>query len=161
MFHGGQWHVPWTEENLPDLPWGVTYLQRQKQLTTVPGGDTYIAFLATKLPAESAALAEFLTNEENQKTWSVALYKVPAHKKLLEPGAITYPAHQAEMALFVDHLKYGSQHMLTEYYADGWSKTDAMLRQRTSEIATGQKEAAIWAVEVSDEIRDYIAAGGF
>ena len=107
------------------------------------------------------ALVAFLTNEENQRNWLAPNYQIPSHKNLLEPGAMTYPSYQAEMDLFIDHLKYGSQHMLTEYYADGWSKTDAMLRQRTGEIATGQKQAGEWAAEVSDEIRGFIAEGGF
>jgi multiple sugar transport system substrate-binding protein len=161
IFHGGQWHIEWAKENLPELPWGVTYLQQQAQLTTVPGGDSYVVFGNTKAPAESTALIEFMTNDANQLAWNGATYRIPSSKSLLEPGAITYPDHQEEMNLFIDHLKYGSQHMLLEYYADGWSKTDAMLRQRTSEIATGQMEAAAWAQEVADEIRGYIAEGGF
>jgi ABC-type glycerol-3-phosphate transport system substrate-binding protein len=158
MMHGGQFHITWAKDNLK-FPWGATYLQKGKQLTTAPGGEVYAAYAQSKVPAESAAIVQHLAGEEAQKKLNPAIFRVPSLRSLQAPGAIEWPSHKPEMDLFVDHLKVGSAHMLTEYFADGWGKIDSMLRARCAELANGAKPAKQWAQEVNQQITATIKAG--
>jgi ABC-type glycerol-3-phosphate transport system substrate-binding protein len=158
MMHGGQFHITWARDNLK-FPWGATYLQKGKVLTTAPGGEVYAAYGQSKVPGEAAAIVQFLAGEGAQKKLNPAIFRVPSLKSLQEPGAIQWPSHKPEMDLFVDHLKVGSAHMLTEYFADGWGKIDSMLRARCAELANGAKPAKQWAQEVNQQITATIKAG--
>src|SRR4030095_10207339 len=111
------------------------------QLKTAPGGERDAAHGQSKVPGEAAAVVEYLAGEAAQKKLNPAIFRVPSLKSLQQPGAIQWPSHKETMHLFVDHLKVGSAHMLTEYYADGWGKIDSMLRARCADLANGAKPA--------------------
>jgi multiple sugar transport system substrate-binding protein len=157
MMHGGQWHIPWARDNVK-FPWGVTYLQKQKRLVTAPGGEVVAVFSQTKVPKEATALAQFLTAEQTQKRWLPGLFRLPTLKSLETPDAMQWPSNSAEMAVVVDQNRYGLAQMTNEYYADGYAKTDTMLRARTAELATG-KPASQWASDVNDDIEGFIKEG--
>src|SRR5262249_4931234 len=110
-------------------------------------------------PAESAALVEYMAGEVGQKRLNTVAFRIPSLNALNQPGAMQWQSNAPEMALFVDHLKVGSSHMLNEYYADGWGKIDSMLRARTADLATGAKAGKQWAQEISQTIDGMIKAG--
>ncbi len=65
---GGSWQIANYKNSITDFEWGVTYLPKDKQRSTVPGGKWLAAFKGSGVEKEAAEFIEWISQpEQNAK----------------------------------------------------------------------------------------------
>lgn len=70
MHIGGTWLVSNYKDEITDFEWGVTYLPKEAQRSTVPGGKWLCAFQNTGVEKEAAQFIQWISEKENNARYS-------------------------------------------------------------------------------------------
>lgn len=79
----GQWNITYLEENIKDsFKWNVTFLPKDKMLTTSLGGTPIVGWAKTKYPKEVSAFFQYFTSVEKIKQFDEMANYVPVRSDM-------------------------------------------------------------------------------
>ncbi|MES9143970.1 extracellular solute-binding protein, partial [Cutibacterium acnes] len=97
----GSWMLTNYRDNIKDFEWGVTYLPKEVQRSSVPGGKYIAAFNNSKVEEEAAKFIEYFTSKEvNEKYAKESLFLSPR----LDNADIDYAFGKDYFKIFADEL---------------------------------------------------------
>lgn len=147
MHLAGNWMLS-SYKDIKDFEWGVTYLPKGTQRSSVPGGKFIMGFTGTKTEKQTAELIKYLSSKEaNSKYCQESLFMSPRK----DSSDLNYDFGSDMFKVFADELKN-----TTPKAANDWSRTTLM-----SKISTDYKNNIVEAVaghQTSQQALDKIAA---
>lgn len=97
----GNWIMTNYRDNIKDFEWGVMYMPKQKNRSSVPGGKLISAFQDTGVEQEAVDFISFVTSKEaNEQYCKESLFLSPR----LDNAKIEYPFGEEFFAIFSDEL---------------------------------------------------------
>ena len=79
----GQWNITYLDENIKDsFKWNVTFLPKDKMLTTSLGGTPIVGWAKTKYPKEVSAFFQYFTSVEKIKQFDEMANYVPVRSDM-------------------------------------------------------------------------------
>ena len=97
----GNWMLTNYHDNIKDFEWGVTYMPKQKNRSSVPGGKQLAAFKDTGVEQEAVDFIKFVTSKEaNEQYCRESLFLSPR----LDNAEIEYPFGEEYFAVFANEL---------------------------------------------------------
>ena len=97
----GNWMLTNYHDNIKDFEWGVTYMPKQKNRSSVPGGKQLAAFKDTGVEQEAVDFIQFVTSKEaNEQYCRESLFLSPR----LDNAEIEYPFGEEYFAVFANEL---------------------------------------------------------
>ena len=101
MHFAGSWMIANYKEAITDFEWGVTYLPKEAQRSSVPGGKYLAAFQGTGVEKEAAEFIEWMSKPENNAVYcqeNSYLSQVKGNEKLDYDFGVDY------FSIFSDEL---------------------------------------------------------
>lgn len=136
--------------------WGVTYLPKQTELTSMVGGETLGVFAESKHPQEAWKLVEFLARPNNLLAFNLQRNSLPPRRSL-QRGDSLRQVPKEKLEAFIIGLKqaeHGSTHILRESLLPAWTQIDRdVLRKRAGELMDPSVSPAQWAESVATQIQ--------
>lgn len=97
----GNWMLTNYRDNIKDFEWGVTYMPKQKNRSSVPGGKQLAAFKDTGVEQEAVDFIQFVTSKEaNEQYCKESLFLSPR----LDNANIEYSFGEEYFAIFANEL---------------------------------------------------------
>ena len=90
MLLGGDWQIPFLQQNMTKYKWGVTYMPRDAAMASDLGGNCVAVSRDSKDPEVAADFLKFLVNEENMRAFVTAAQFLPVRTSLMS-RAVTMP----------------------------------------------------------------------
>lgn len=109
----GNWMIS-NYKDITDFEWGVTYMPKETQRSSVPGGKFLMAFEGSGYEQEAAEFIEYLTSKEvNSKYNQESLFMSPRK----DSSVLNYEFGKEMFEIFADELKNSSP-----LAANDWSR---------------------------------------
>lgn len=144
----GDWMINNYNNNIKDFEWGVMYMPKQKQRSSVPGGAQIAAFAGTGLEQEAVDFIQFATSkEENEKYCKATL----ALSSRVDNSDIEYSYGSEYFAIFSNELANSVPDASFDHgYPNFASKVFVAQEEGFYEIISGKKTAEEHVKEIQE-----------
>ena len=79
MLLGGDWQIPFLQENMTKYKWAVTYMPRDVAMASDLGGNCFAVSRDSKHPEVAADFLKFVVDEDNMRAF--------VHQRAVSAGA--------------------------------------------------------------------------
>lgn len=151
----GSWMVANYKDNVTDFEWGVTYLPKDAERATVPGGKYLGAFQGTGVEKEAAEFIEWLSQPEQNAQYCKGNYYLSQVKG---NEALDYDYGAEFFEIFSDELNATDPEVGAEWgYQAFTNAVQVDLKNGTSEVLAGNMTAEELLESVQQTGTDFLA----
>lgn len=145
----GNWMIS-NYKDIDNFEWGITYMPKEVQRSSVPGGKYVMAFQGSGVEDEAAAFIQYLSSKEvNAKYTSESLFMSPR----IDNAKLDYEFGSDMFAIFADELQNTPASAAMD-----WSKQEIIpkvqneIRDSIVDVLTGGKTSKQALDEVAEKI---------
>lgn len=152
---GGSWMINNYRTQITDFEWGVTYLPKGTQRSSIPGGKWLCAFQGSGVEEEAAKFIEWISQPEQNAYFCEKNYFL---SPVVGNEELNYDFGADMFAIFADELANTSPVPGAEWgYQELTSLFQNDLRDKLAETLNGQHSVEEYAAEMDEIITDALA----
>ncbi len=135
MHLGGSWLIANYRNEITDFEWGVTYLPKDAQRSSIPGGKYLAAFQGSGVEKEAALFIEWLSKPENNAQYCTENYFL---SPVIGNESLEYDFGQEYFEIFANELQATGTRPGREWgYQEFTAKVQEQIRDNLAEVVAG------------------------
>ena len=152
MLLGGDWQIPFLQENMTKYQWDVTYMPRDVAMASDLGGNCLAISRDSKHPDIAADFLKFVVNEENMRIFVTNAQFLPVRTALMEQQ-LQYALRPTAMKVYVEQATTIPDHLVRTVTMPNFSKINAAMADELDLAFTSGQNAKATAQNLDEKIR--------
>ena len=156
MHLGGSWLIANYRNEITDFEWGVTYLPKDAQRSTIPGGKYLAAFQGSGVEKEAALFIEWLSKPENNAQYCTENYFL---SPVIGNETLEYDFGQEYFATFANELQATGTRPGREWgYQEFTAKVQEQIRDDLAEVVAGNLTPEEYLQGLEEKFNEVLAS---
>ena len=152
MLLGGDWQIPFLQQNMTKYKWDVTYMPRDVAMASDLGGNCLAVSRDSKHPDVAADFLKFIVNEENMRAFVTAAQFLPVRTALMNQK-LDFALRPDAMQVYVEQARTIPDHLVRTVTMPVFSKINAAMADELDLTFTSGQEPATTAQNLDAKIR--------
>ena len=157
MLLGGDWQIPFLQQNMTKYKWAVTYMPRDVAMASDLGGNCLAISRDSKNRDVAADFLKFIVNEENMKAFVTGAQFLPVRTALMNQQ-LEYTLRPDAMKVYVEQARTIPDHLVRTVTMPLFSKINAAMADELDLAFTSGQDPTTTAQNLEAKIRG--ALGG-
>jgi multiple sugar transport system substrate-binding protein len=152
MLLGGDWQIPFLQQNMTKYKWGVTYMPRDAAMASDLGGNCLAVSRDSKHPEVAADFLKFVVNEENMRAFVTSAQFLPVRASLMSQQ-LDYALRPDAMKVYVEQATTIPDHLVRTVTMPNFSKINAAMADELDLTFTSGQDPTTTAQNLDAKIR--------
>jgi ABC-type glycerol-3-phosphate transport system substrate-binding protein len=150
----GQWMIEYLKSNMTDYTFDVTFMPKDKHMSSDFGGNGFMIAKDTKYPAAAWEFMAFLVNEDSMEKFCEEGGYIPARKSVQE--VIEFPINNEYLQVFLKQYTTVRQRMVEERAHPKYSAIQNIHKEEIELACLGEKSAKEAADAIVQRINELL-----
>lgn len=151
MLLGGDWQIPFLQQNMTKYKWDVTYMPRDAAMASDLGGNCLAISRDSKNKDIAADFLKFIVNEENMRAFVTGAQFLPVRTALMSQQ-LDYMVRPDAMKVYVEQARTIPDHLVRTVTMPVFSKINAAMADELDLAFTSGQDAATTAQNLDAKI---------
>ena len=152
MLLGGDWQIPFLQQNMTKYKWDVTYMPRNVAMASDLGGNCLAVSRDSKHPEIAADFLKFVVNEDNMRAFVTSAQFLPVRTALMRQQ-LDYALRPDAMKVYVEQATTIPDHLVRTVTMPNFSKINAAMADELDLAFTSDQAPATTAQNLDAKIR--------
>jgi len=152
MLLGGDWQIPFLQQNMTRHKWDVTYMPRDVAMASDLGGNCLAVSRDSKHPEVAADFLKFVVNEDNMRTFVTSAQFLPVRTSLMSQQ-LDYALRPDAMKVYVEQATTIPDHLVRTVTMPNFSKINAAMADELDLTFTSGQDPTTTAQNLDAKIR--------
>jgi multiple sugar transport system substrate-binding protein len=157
MLLGGDWQIPFLQQNMTKYKWDVTYMPRDVAKASDLGGNCLGVSRDSKNPDVAIDFVKFIVNEDNMRAFITSAQFLPVRTALMNQK-LDYALRPDAMQVFVEQARTIPGHLVRTVTMPVFSKINAAMTDELDLTSTAGQAPATTAKNLDAAIRDVLSS---
>ncbi len=151
MYIGGDWQMPYLDQNSPDVRWNATYMPRDVAMASDLGGSCTAVWRETRNPEAVMDFLKFLTSETVQRDFTLDGQFLPVRSALID-GKLAYASRRDARKVFLEQATTVPPHLVQTVVLPSFSRINQRLADQLDLAFTSGQSAELTAKNIGATI---------
>ena len=156
MLLGGDWQIPFLQQNMTKYKWDVTYMPRDVAMASDLCGNCLAVSRDTKYRDVAADFLMFIVNEENMRAFVTGAQFLPVRTALMNQQ-LEYALRPDAMKVYVEQARTIPDHLVRTVTMPIFRKINAAMADELDLTFTSDQEPATTAQNLDAKIRTVLS----
>jgi multiple sugar transport system substrate-binding protein len=152
MLLGGDWQIPFLQQNMTKYQWDVTYMPRDVALASDLGGNCLAISRDSKHPDVAADFLKFVVNEDNMRAFVTSAQFLPVRAALMQQQ-LEYALRPDAMKVYVEQATTIPDHLVRTVTMPNFSKINAAMADELDLAFTSGQDPKSTAENLDSKIK--------
>jgi len=152
MLLGGDWQIPFLQQNMTKYKWDVTYMPRDVAMASDLGGNCLAVSRDSKNQDVAADLLKFIVSEENMRAFVTAAQFLPVRARLMNQE-LAYALRPEAMKIYVEQARTIPDHLVRTVTMPIFSKINAAMADELDLTFTSGQDPPTTAQNLDTKIK--------
>jgi multiple sugar transport system substrate-binding protein len=152
MLLGGDWQIPFLQQNMTRYKWDVTYMPRDVNMASDLGGNCLAVSRDSKHPDIAADFLKFVVNEDNMRAFVTSAQFLPVRSALMNQP-LDYALRPDAMKVYVEQATTIPDHLVRTVTLPNFSKINAAMADELDLAFTSGQDSTTTAQNLDAKIR--------
>jgi ABC-type glycerol-3-phosphate transport system substrate-binding protein len=152
MLLGGDWQIPFLQQNMTKYKWNVTYMPRDAAMASDLGGNCLAVSRDSKNRDVAADFLKFIVNEENMRAFVTGAQFLPVRTALMNQQ-LEYGLRPDAMAVYVEQARTIPDHLVRTVTMPIFSRINGAMADELDLTFTSGQDPATTAQNLDNKIR--------
>jgi ABC-type glycerol-3-phosphate transport system substrate-binding protein len=152
MLLGGDWQIPFLQQNMTKYRWDVTYMPRDVAMASDLGGNCLAVSRDSKNRDIAVDFLKFAVDEDNMRAFITAGQYLPVRRALMSAD-LEYPLRPDAMKVYIEQARTIPDHLVRTVTMPIFSKINAAMADELDLTFTSGQDPATTARNLDTKIK--------